>query len=53
MATSKFNAGGSPHDGLAFHPGGSRNAPNCLNNATEIGDKQSDWPLAPDFPLPV
>ena len=28
MGTDEFKAGGQPCDGLASHPGGSRNAPN-------------------------
>ena len=27
MGTGEFNAGGKPCDGLASHPGGSRNTP--------------------------
>jgi len=30
MSTSEFNAGVKPCDGLASHPGGSRNTPSCF-----------------------
>ena len=30
MGTGEFTAGGLPCDGLASHPGGSRNTPSCF-----------------------